>query len=136
MNNIKKIRKISGLKRSDFCKKYNIPVRTVEDWEYEKNTPPSYIEQLLERVVKEDLEKGENIMLSEFKKYHLKKHVYEELEKYIADAEKYKKNLIDSVELKNSYELVYTSLKHQWRLGRITEQDFNYLTDILKREVE
>ena len=48
------IRQISGLSRVDFCKKYNIPVRTVEDWDWGKKTPSDWVLDLLERAVRED----------------------------------------------------------------------------------
>lgn len=136
MSTIKEIRQISGLKRAEFCRKYKIPVRTMEDWEYGHNDPPNYIKELMMRAVKYDKMEGESKMLNEFKKFHLKKHVYDELEKYLTDIDKYKKEQISSIELKNSYELVYTSLKHQWRLGRISEQDFYRLKEELSEAAQ
>lgn len=49
-----KIREISGLSRTAFCKKYNIPLRTVEDWDWGKKEPSGWVMDLLERVVKMD----------------------------------------------------------------------------------
>lgn len=54
MSTIKEIRETSGLSRAEFSRTYNIPVRTLEDWETEKRTCPQYVESLLERAVKED----------------------------------------------------------------------------------
>ena len=51
---IKEIRGILGRTRS---RRHNIPARTLQDWEDGKRTPPAYIPELLERVVKEDKEK-------------------------------------------------------------------------------
>lgn len=51
---IKEIRSLSGLSQSKFGAKYNIPLRTIQDWEAEIRTPPKYINELLERVVRED----------------------------------------------------------------------------------
>ena len=37
-----------------FSKQYNIPVRTLENWESGKSQCPEYVRQLLERAVRED----------------------------------------------------------------------------------
>lgn len=50
----KEIREMSELKRVDFCKKYNIPIRTMENWEAKTTKAPKYVLELLERVVRED----------------------------------------------------------------------------------
>lgn len=55
---IKKIRELSGLNQSEFSRKYNIPLRTIQDWEAERRTPPEYVLELLERVVNEDVNKS------------------------------------------------------------------------------
>ena len=47
----KKIRELTGLNQSEFSRKYNIPLRTIQDWEAERRTPPEYVLELLERVV-------------------------------------------------------------------------------------
>ena len=41
---------------SSFGKKYNIPVRTIQDWETEKRNPPAYVVELLEFRVRYDIE--------------------------------------------------------------------------------
>lgn len=51
---IKEIREYSGLSRAAFAREYKIPVRTLEDWEAERRTPPEYLILLLERAVVED----------------------------------------------------------------------------------
>lgn len=57
---IKELRLLTGLSQKLFSDKYEIPKRTIEDWEAERRTPPEYVVKLLERVVKEDLcKKGE-----------------------------------------------------------------------------
>ena len=53
----KEIRKLTGLTQSAFAEKYNIPKRTVENWESTSSNArkaPEYVLDLLERVVKED----------------------------------------------------------------------------------
>ena len=51
---IREIRNITGLSQEKFGQLYNIPRRTIQDWELENRTPPDYLVSLLERVVKED----------------------------------------------------------------------------------
>lgn len=53
---ITEIRAISGLNKTKFAEKYNIPYRTLQDWEAGKSKPPVYVLPLLERVVKIDFE--------------------------------------------------------------------------------
>lgn len=53
-SNICQSRELSGLRRKDFAEKYNIPIRTVEDWESGKSNAPEYVLDLLERAVRED----------------------------------------------------------------------------------
>ena len=52
---IKKIRQISGLTQEEFSKKYNIPTRTIENWESGDRVPPEYVVMLLEFKVQHDL---------------------------------------------------------------------------------
>ena len=51
---IAEIRKLAGIKRAELCRKYDIPVRTAEDWENGKGKAPEYLKILLERAVRED----------------------------------------------------------------------------------
>ncbi len=44
---IKKLREQTGLSRKDFCEKYEIPYRTMTDWELGKRTAPDYVMRLL-----------------------------------------------------------------------------------------
>lgn len=54
---IKEIRKLTELSQAKFGEKYNIPVRTIENWESEKRTPAEYIVELLEFKVRADIKK-------------------------------------------------------------------------------
>lgn len=54
MNKSEEIRAILGISRSAFSRKYNIPLRTLEDWDAGKKTPPDYVMEMLERIVRED----------------------------------------------------------------------------------
>lgn len=49
------MRKDSGLNRTQFGKKYNIPLRTLENWEKEVTDAPEYVIDLLGRVVYSDI---------------------------------------------------------------------------------
>nr|DAS26515.1 MAG TPA: putative transcriptional regulator [Caudoviricetes sp.] len=51
---LKEMRKLLGLSQAAFGKKYNIPVRTIEQWESGRRKAPIYVLELLERVVVED----------------------------------------------------------------------------------
>ena len=48
------VRTLSGLTQKEFSEKYNIPKRSVENWDAGSRTPPDYLIELLSRVVKED----------------------------------------------------------------------------------
>lgn len=50
----KEIRELTKLKRNRFCEKYNIPLRTMENWENDVNQAPTYVMDLLERAVRQD----------------------------------------------------------------------------------
>lgn len=52
---IKEIRKALGLSLKKFSERYKIPLRTLENWEGGKNTPPSYVLDLLEYKIKNDV---------------------------------------------------------------------------------
>lgn len=45
--NFRKLRQISGLTQESFVREYRIPRRTVEHWDVEERTPPSYVLELL-----------------------------------------------------------------------------------------
>ena len=51
---IKEIRSLTGLSAQKFGDKYNIPLRTIQNWEGGARKAPEYILTLLERVVRED----------------------------------------------------------------------------------
>lgn len=54
MSVIGEIREKSKMSRAEFSRAYNIPVRTLEDWEAEKRKCPDYVVSLLKRAVDED----------------------------------------------------------------------------------
>ena len=44
---IKELRQQTGLSQSAFAKYFEIPVRTLQDWEQGKRTPPEYLVKLM-----------------------------------------------------------------------------------------
>ena len=54
---IKEIRELTGLNQTDFAKKYNIPLRTYQNWEGGKRNPPEYVLTLLQMVVEMEYSK-------------------------------------------------------------------------------
>ena len=56
---IKELRESTGMSRKDFSEHTGIPVRTLEDWEAGRRTPPEYISRLIAYQLKyEELVKG------------------------------------------------------------------------------
>lgn len=51
---IKEIRSLTGLSQTEFGNKYNIPMRTIQNWETGQRKCPAYVEELLEFRVKHD----------------------------------------------------------------------------------
>lgn len=56
-NKIKAIRAKTGLSQAKFAEIYEIPKRTIENWEAGKRVPPEYVVNLLEFKVNADLKK-------------------------------------------------------------------------------
>ena len=62
---IRDLRESTGMSRKEFSEHTGIPVRTLEDWEAGRRTPPDYIPRLIAYQLKyEDLVKGkeENLL--------------------------------------------------------------------------
>ena len=62
---IKELRESTGMTRKEFSVHTGIPVRTLEDWEAGRRTPPDYIPRLIAYQLKyEELMKGkeENLL--------------------------------------------------------------------------
>lgn len=52
---IKEMRQALGLTQLAFSEKFEIPKRTIEDWEAGRRNPPRYVLNLLACVVKKEL---------------------------------------------------------------------------------
>ena len=51
MNDIRSIREETGLSRKAFSDKYQIPLRTMEEWEAGRRKPPEYVSRMLKYYV-------------------------------------------------------------------------------------
>lgn len=49
---IKELRESTGLNRKEFSLRVGIPLRTLEDWEAGRRTPPEYIPRLISYQLK------------------------------------------------------------------------------------
>ncbi len=49
---IKELRESIGMSRKEFSEHMGIPVRTLEDWEAARRTPPEYVPRLIEYQLK------------------------------------------------------------------------------------
>ena len=59
---ISEIRKNTGLSQSQFAKKYGIPVRTLQQWEQKKSSPPSYVISMLAKLVNQEMGRPRSIL--------------------------------------------------------------------------
>lgn len=64
MTDSERIRKILNISRAEFSRRYHIPVRTLEEWDAGRATPPVYVVELLERAVREDKDMKYAVILS------------------------------------------------------------------------
>ncbi|MBE5928710.1 MAG: helix-turn-helix domain-containing protein [Lachnospiraceae bacterium] len=51
-NRIKNLRESTGMNRREFSDHAGIPLRTLEDWEAGRRTPPEYVPRLLAYMLK------------------------------------------------------------------------------------
>ena len=51
---IKKIREATGMNRKEFCEHFNIPYRTVTEWERGTRNAPDYVLRLLAYYIKSE----------------------------------------------------------------------------------
>lgn len=63
---IREMRKRLGDTQSEFAERYNIPFRTIQNWETGTRKPPTYIVSLLEHRVEEDLINKRTSILPEY----------------------------------------------------------------------
>ena len=63
---IREMRLRLGDTQSEFASRYNIPFRTIQNWETGIRKPPEYVIDLLENRIKEDLINRKTILLPEY----------------------------------------------------------------------
>ena len=51
---IKELREMTGMNRKDFCNFFNIPYRTVTEWELDNRHAPKYVLRLLEYYIRNE----------------------------------------------------------------------------------
>ena len=54
MNIIKELRAQTGMTQKEFGQMLNIPIRTIQDWEQNRRTPPEYVVELIEYKIKKE----------------------------------------------------------------------------------
>lgn len=59
---IKELRVLTGLSQSKFAEKFNIPVKTIQNWEIGQRNPAPYIPDLIEKILRLEAELSENKM--------------------------------------------------------------------------
>ena len=64
--NIREMRTRLGDTQSEFAARYNIPFRTVQNWETGMRKPPEYIVNLLEQRIKDDLVNRKTVTLPKY----------------------------------------------------------------------
>lgn len=52
---IKELRKSTGMNRREFCEYFQIPYRTVTEWERDNRHAPEYVIRLLEYYIKTEM---------------------------------------------------------------------------------
>ena len=48
---VKAMRKESGLSQANYSSMFNIPTRTLQDWEHGKRNPPDYVVDMMEKIL-------------------------------------------------------------------------------------
>lgn len=135
---IKEIRKALGLSLKKFSERYKIPLRTLENWEGGQNTPPSYVLELLEYKIKNDLILIE--MANECAKdlkidcpkivFGMEKKTKGNLAVLVLDSKKIPKE----IQISDNYEIIYDALfaichemRHAYQAQYATDIFANYI---------
>lgn len=54
---MKEIRKSVNMTQKEFSEFLNIPIRTLQDWEQERRTPPEYVTELIKYKLEKEFKK-------------------------------------------------------------------------------
>lgn len=93
---VKEIRESIGISRAEFSRRYRIPLRTIENWEYGKTNPPEWTVEMIRKVV--EMDKKESI-----------KFQFDEAVKYVSDLRsKYGKEIVTDPVVGNDGVVRYT----------------------------
>lgn len=65
--NIKKLRTRVGMSQRQFAEYFNIPKRTIENWEGEQRTPPEYVVELIKYKIEGECKKVIKELIQEAK---------------------------------------------------------------------
>ncbi len=73
---IKRLRQLSGLTQKEFSERYRIPLKTLQNWESDINSPsarkcPEYVPFLLERVIAADFQIAKYLLKAKIDQPHL-----------------------------------------------------------------
>ena len=55
---IKEAREAAGLSRAEMARQFEIPIRTLEEWDAGRRTPPPYVEKLIIEKLETMKERG------------------------------------------------------------------------------
>ncbi len=73
---VKQIRQVTGLTQKEFSSRYDIPMKTLQNWEACKDSPshracPNYVEKLLEKAVRTDFPEKARLLDANIDENHL-----------------------------------------------------------------
>lgn len=51
---IKEIRQLTGFSQSMFARYFDLPVRTLQQWEQGRSSPPDYVLKMIIKILKND----------------------------------------------------------------------------------
>lgn len=107
---IKRIRESTGLNRRAFCERYNIPYRTVTEWERDGRRAPDYVVRLLDYYVR-----MHNLWKERLGYMDLSSNADKTLEDYLALPDDERVEMIDGV----FYDMAAPTSHHQMIAGEI-----------------
>lgn len=50
-NEIKELREVSGMRQSDFARKFEIPLKSLQNWEAGRTSPPPYVLFMIKSIL-------------------------------------------------------------------------------------
>lgn len=74
---IKELRALTGMNRREFCEYFNIPYRTVTEWERDNRHAPEYVVKLLEYYINVEIvakREGANPYINKFMETSIEKN--------------------------------------------------------------